>query len=134
MGRLNPSRETKFSGTHGDRGMFIFPVQPTTSRIGNLPRLIHALLYVMTIHTYIHRDIIYTSIYFCKSSEAVSFFRHNMSALHVLYNILYRYCTVSHERWHVECDSRVLSSFIRFLQWNGNGSFPPCSMMLCGAA
>ena len=54
MGRLNPSRETKFSGTHGDRGMFIFPVQLTTSRIGNLTRLIHTLLYVMTIHTYIH--------------------------------------------------------------------------------
>ena len=50
---LNPSRETKFSGTHGDRGIFIFPVQLTTSRIGNLTRLIHTLLYVMTIHTYI---------------------------------------------------------------------------------
>ena len=37
---------------HGDRGMFIFPVQLTTSRIGNLTRLIHTLLYVMTIHTY----------------------------------------------------------------------------------
>ena len=34
--------------------MFIFPVQLTTSRIGNLIRLIHTLLYVMTIHTYIH--------------------------------------------------------------------------------
>ena len=33
--------------------MFIFPVQLTTSRIGNLTRLIHTLLYVMTIHTYI---------------------------------------------------------------------------------
>ena len=32
--------------------MFIFPVQLTTSRIGNLTRLIHTLLYVMTIHTY----------------------------------------------------------------------------------
>ena len=39
---------------HGDRGMFIFPVQLTTSRIGNLTRLIHTLIYVMTIHTYIH--------------------------------------------------------------------------------
>ena len=57
MGRLNPSRETKFSGTHGDRGIFIFPVQLTTSRIGNLTRLIHTLLYVMTIHTYIHTYI-----------------------------------------------------------------------------
>ena len=54
-GRLNPSRETKFSGTHGDRGIFIFPVQLTTSRIGNLTRLIHTLLYlVCDDHTYIH--------------------------------------------------------------------------------
>ena len=56
-GRLNPSRETKFSGTYGDRGIFIFPVQLTTSRIGNLTRLIHTLLYVMTIHTHIHTYI-----------------------------------------------------------------------------
>ena len=35
------------------QGIFIFPVQLTTSRIGNLTRLIHTLLYVMTIHTYI---------------------------------------------------------------------------------
>ena len=52
LGR-NP-RETKFSGTHGDRGIFCFPVQLTTSRIGSLTRLIHTLLYVRTIHTYIH--------------------------------------------------------------------------------
>ena len=35
-------------------GNIIFSVQLTTSRIGNLTRLIHTLLYVMTIHTYIH--------------------------------------------------------------------------------
>ena len=37
------------------QGNTIFPVQLTTSRIGNLTRLIHTLLlvYVMTIHTYI---------------------------------------------------------------------------------
>ena len=52
MGWLNPSRETKFSGTHGDRRILIFPVQLITSRIGDLTRLIHTLLYVMTIHTY----------------------------------------------------------------------------------
>ena len=57
MGRLNPSRETKFSGTYGDRGILIFPVQLTMSRITNLTRLIHTLLYVMTIHTYIHKHI-----------------------------------------------------------------------------
>ena len=34
------------------QGNTIFPVQLTTSRIGNLTRLIHTLLYVMTIHTY----------------------------------------------------------------------------------
>ena len=38
---------------HWYRGMPIFPVRLTTSRIGNLTRLIHTLLYVMTIHTYI---------------------------------------------------------------------------------
>ena len=53
-GTAEPSRETKFSGTHGDRGVFIFSVQLTTSRIGGLTRLIHTLLYVITIHTYIH--------------------------------------------------------------------------------
>ena len=35
--------ETKFSGANADRGIFIFPVQLTTSRIGNLTRLIHTL-------------------------------------------------------------------------------------------
>ena len=33
------------------QGNIIFPVQLTTSRIGNLTRLIHTLLHVMTIHT-----------------------------------------------------------------------------------
>ena len=32
------------------QGNIIFPVQLTTSRIGNLTRLIHTLLYVVTIH------------------------------------------------------------------------------------
>ena len=35
------------------QGNVIFPVQLTTSRIGNLTRLIHTMLYVTTIHTYI---------------------------------------------------------------------------------
>ena len=35
------------------QGNIIFRVQLTTSRIGNLTRLIHTLLYVMTTHTYI---------------------------------------------------------------------------------
>ena len=32
------------------QGIFVFPVQLTTSRIGNHTRLIPTLLYVMTIH------------------------------------------------------------------------------------
>ena len=40
---------SKFSGTHADRGIFIFPVQLTTSRIGNLPYSA-----ICNDHTYIH--------------------------------------------------------------------------------
>ena len=65
MGQLNPSRETKFSGTHGDRRILIFPVQLTTSRIGNLTRLIHTLLYMMIIHTYILASITVTCTVTC---------------------------------------------------------------------
>ena len=43
-GRPNPSRQTKFSGANGDREIFIFPVQLTTSGIGNLTRSTHTLL------------------------------------------------------------------------------------------
>ena len=48
------SRETKFSGANGDRGTFIFHIQlTTTSRIGNLTRLINTLLFVSDNHTYV---------------------------------------------------------------------------------
>ena len=65
-GTAEPISETKFSGTHGDRGILIFPVQLTTSTIGNLTRLIHTLLYVMTIHTYIH------TVQYCSPSPQTS--------------------------------------------------------------
>ena len=52
MGLPNPSRETKFSGANGDREIFIFPVQLTTSRIGNLTRLA-----ICDGHTYKHTYI-----------------------------------------------------------------------------
>ena len=48
--------ETNFSGANGDRGIFIFPVQLTTSRIGNFTRLNHTLLYVTAIHTYTNNN------------------------------------------------------------------------------
>ena len=44
-----------------DREICIFPVQLTTSRMGNLTRLIHTLLYVFTID-YIHSYTINTII------------------------------------------------------------------------
>ena len=43
------SREIKFSGANGDKKNDIFPVQLTISRIGNLTRLIHTLLKVLTV-------------------------------------------------------------------------------------
>ena len=48
---LHPSRETKFSDANGDRETFSLRVQLTTSRVGDLTRLICTLLYVMTIDT-----------------------------------------------------------------------------------
>ena len=38
--RRNPSRETKFPGTNGDREILVSPVQLTTTKIGNLTCLI----------------------------------------------------------------------------------------------
>ena len=49
MGMPNPSRQTEFSGANGDREKNMFPVQLTTSRIGNLTRLILLLLYGIAI-------------------------------------------------------------------------------------
>ena len=59
--------------------MFIFPVQLTTSRIGNLTRLIHTLLYVMTIHTYIHRHF-----YFMREHSLVELTEHDDSAANII--------------------------------------------------
>ena len=50
------SRETKFSGANEEREIFIFPVQLTTSRIGNRTRLILTLA-VCDKHTYSHLSL-----------------------------------------------------------------------------
>ena len=50
MGRSNPSRETKFSGTNADREISIFSVQLTSSRIGSLTQLILTLAICGTTH------------------------------------------------------------------------------------
>ena len=57
-GRAEPiSRDQILRHARG-QGNVIFSVQLTTSRIGsNLTRLIHTLLYVMTIHIYIHSPL-----------------------------------------------------------------------------
>ena len=52
MGLPNPSREIKFSGANADREIFsFFPVQLTTSRVGNLTQLIHPLAICVTRRT-----------------------------------------------------------------------------------
>ena len=63
MGLPNPSRETKFSSANSDREMFIFPVQLTTSRIGNLIRLIHTLAMCVTIHNALCMVITYSRVW-----------------------------------------------------------------------
>ena len=50
-GTAKSSCETKLSGVNGDREKNSFPVQLTTSRIGNLTRLIYTLAICVTIHT-----------------------------------------------------------------------------------
>ena len=50
MGLPNPFHETKFSVVNADREIFSFPVQLTTTRIGNLTRLVHTLAICVTIH------------------------------------------------------------------------------------
>ena len=53
-GIAEPVSRDQCSGANTDRETFIFAVQQTTCRIGNLTQLIHALLAIcVTIHTYI---------------------------------------------------------------------------------
>ena len=49
-GRSRLARPNNFSGANADRETFIFPVQLTTCRIGNLTRLIHTLAICVTLH------------------------------------------------------------------------------------
>ena len=64
MGLPKPSRETKFSGANADREKFIFPVQLTTGRMGNLTRLIHTLAICVTINNVGEKPavILYTTV------------------------------------------------------------------------
>ena len=51
-GTAEPVSRDQSSGGNGENGKNIFLVQLTTSRIGNLTRLILLLLYVCDDHTY----------------------------------------------------------------------------------
>ena len=46
----NPSRKTNFLGANVEGEILVFPVQLTTSRIGNLTRLFHTLAICVTVH------------------------------------------------------------------------------------
>lgn len=51
MGGLNLSREAKFSGAYGDRGIFIFPCSTDHEQDGQpYPFDLFSVLHVMTIH------------------------------------------------------------------------------------
>ena len=82
-GRLNPSRETSFSGTHGDRGILIFLVQLTTSRIGNLTNLCWVEYYSW------RTRVFYSSMYSTQHTHSLS------TAFHTLLNILIAWVPLS---------------------------------------
>ena len=64
MGLPNPSRETEFLGANADGEIPTVPVQLTTSRIGNLTQLIHALALYVTIHNwYVFMPGLYPTAY-----------------------------------------------------------------------
>ena len=55
-GRTRLARPNSQART-GTQGNIVFPVQLTTRRVGNLTRLIHTLLYVMTIQAIDVKDL-----------------------------------------------------------------------------
>ena len=57
-GTAEPVSRDQFSGANGDRGTFVFPVQLTTSRIGNLTRLILTLAICVIIYIYYFRTVL----------------------------------------------------------------------------
>ena len=69
--------------------MLNFPVQLTTGRSGNLTRLIHTLLYVMTIHTYILYVFIIVDSYRGRAGE-VSSYTERISHEHVNITVISR--------------------------------------------
>ena len=72
-GTAEPVSRTKFLGANADREILIFPVQLTTSEIGNLTRLIHTLAICVTIHTNITTCIFFPLFFSICLFENVAF-------------------------------------------------------------
>ena len=70
------------------QGNILSPVQLTTSRIGNLTRLIHTLLYVMTIHTYIHTYCLCVFVYVLYFIATMSFAGYFLPVLFCMLSML----------------------------------------------
>ena len=64
----NPSHETKFPGGNREREILISPVQPTTSRTGNLtpvdpPRALYDNMHTYILGTYLVHFTVYCRYY-----------------------------------------------------------------------
>ena len=104
LGLPDPSRETKFSaGANADREILIFPLQLTTSKIGNLTGLIDTLAVCVTIHTTtVHPALHSRNIrkpsktdsqqVFTTSTQCVSLCDRRQGPHHILSSLLSRYC------------------------------------------
>ena len=122
---------TKFSGGNAGREIYIFPVQPTAFRIGNLTRLIHILAICVTTHssiygrvacstlcTYIYIGHIYIGhIYFicvcCYSSRLVG---HVSSISSIVFVV----------KWMEECTfspSGMMFSYLVTRGWNFTSTY-----------
>ena len=119
------SRDQNLRHARG-QGNIIFPVQLTTSRIGNLTRLIHTLLYVMTINTYIRARL-------CRGKEglhrAPTFVRQFGGYTHILLLFLSstHYCPLFHPLL-----SEISSSSCKDLARGFAGSKTPGVVTICG--
>ena len=124
-GLPNPSRDTKFSGANADREIFIFPVQLTMSRIGNLSRpgwcwsiLLLLLDYMFDFdHTYIQ----WSAVYYCRDLDPCWF--EYRSGLSPWCDPLTFVPLCDHKRdWHLiglwlTCCVAIVSSLARTIRW-----------------
>ena len=114
--------------------MFIFPVQLTTSRIGNLTRLIHSLLYVMTIHTYIHTYCMYRKTKTIYSRKIGTHRETNLGQHHITRRRSFRLPVVVWSWSWTETSQRHVALGLGALRSGscpGTIPTPPCSIHTC---